>query len=598
MDVEAIRERYRIERAKRLRPDGNAQYRGVDGEFARFAVDPLADPEFRRDPVDATVEVLIAGGGIGGILTALSLGDVGISDIAIIEQAADFGGTWYWNRYPGAMCDVEAYIYLPRLEEMGYIPTQKYVFGDEIQGYLRSIATRHGLYDKAFLQTVITYMEWRDDEQVWQILTNRGDRIRARFVAVSNGPLTKPKLPGIPGIENFKGHSFHTSRWDFEYTGGTTRGGLDRLDDKIVAVFGTGCTGIQCVPHLAEAAKHLYVVQRTPAASDYRNNRTTDLDWWKENMSSPGWQRARMRNFTSIVSGNQEPVDLVNDGWTSTFQELTSAATRRAGEALGRRLTKQERADLLELADIKTMDRIRRRVEADVTDPATAELLKPWYKRWCKRPMWHDEYLPVFNRPNVTLVDTDGQGPDHITENSFVVAGREYRADCFVFATGFEVGTNYVRRIGYEIAGRNGVLLSQKWARGLRTLHGMHAHDFPNMFFLGNVQTGITPNYTHLLTELTEHLAYIISSLGRVGGRVEEVTQDAEDWWVAEIARLARHGNVYYEECTPGYNTAEGKLDDPSGILANTYGEGPLKYFEVLAAWRASGNLAGLEITT
>jgi cation diffusion facilitator CzcD-associated flavoprotein CzcO len=596
LDLDSIRERYRLERDKRLRADANAQFRGVDGELAHYADDPYADSDFERAPVAKDVEVLVVGAGIAGILAAAQLRMRRISDLCILEQAADFGGTWYWNRYPGAMCDVESYIYLPLLEETGYVPTSKYVFGTEIRAYLQSVAHRYGLYERAYLQTAITGMEWDDGLKRWRVGTDRDDDIRARFVIVSNGPLTRPKLPGIPGIETFKGASFHTSRWDFDYTGGDTLGGLDRLHDKRVAVIGTGCTGVQCVPYLAEAAEHLYVVQRTPASCDYRNNRPTDPAWWKEQTRAAGWQVERMRNFTSIVSGGQEPVDLVDDGWTYTFQELTGVAVERAAERLGRPLTREERTDLLELADARTMERIRDRIEAEVADRRTAELLKPWYKRWCKRPMWHDEYLATFNRPNVTLIDTDGQGPDRITATSLVVGEEEYKLDCLIFATGFEVGTNYVRRIGYDIIGRSRRRLSEKWADGMRTFHGLHVHDFPNVFFLGTTQTGVTANYAHQVRQQAEHVAYIVTE-ARERGRAIEATQDAEDWWVAEVRRLARHGRRYYEECTPGYLTAEGKLDDPYGLLANTYGDGPVKFFQLLEDWRTAGTLEGLAIT-
>lgn len=596
VDIDALRQRYLAERDKRMRADGNSQFVEIEGEFAHYAHDPYADPDFTREPVSMHVEVAIAGAGIAAILAATNLPAAGISDFVMIEQASDFGGTWYWNRYPGAMCDVEAYIYLPLLEEMGYMPTQRYVFGNEILEYLQSVARRYGLYDHAMLQTVVTYVEWDPTQEHWRVHTNRNDNITADTVIVSNGPLTRPKLPGIKGIENFRGASFHTSRWDFEYSGGSTLGNLNHLVGKRVAIVGTGCTAIQCIPYVAEAAEHLYVVQRTPAAPDYRNNSNTDPEWWKENMSAPGWQYARMQNFTAVISGEAVSVDMVRDGWTSTFQRLTGVAARRAGEKLGRKLTRDERTEFLEIADAEVMGSIRQRVEAEVESHEIAELLKPWYKRWCKRPMWHDEYLPVFNRPNVTLLDTDGHGAECFTENGIVVQGVEYPIDCVVFATGFEVGTNYVRRIGYDVAGRGGRRLSEKWGNGLRTLHGIHTHEFPNMYFMGTTQTGVSPNYTHMVTEQARHIGYILGELRRRGKRVAEVSQAAENWWQDEIRRLARRGTKYYEECTPGYNTAEGNLDDPYSLVANSYGDGATAFFRVLAEWRESDHLEGLEL--
>lgn len=596
VDIHALRERYRAERDKRLRADGNAQFVDVEGEFAHYADDPYADPNFAREPVSMHVEVAIAGAGIAGILASTKLPSADISSFVMIEQASDFGGTWYWNRYPGAMCDVEAYIYLPLLEEMGYMPTQRYVFGSEIREYLQLVAQRYRLYDHALLQTIITYVEWDPAKERWRVHTNRGDDITADAVIVSNGPLTRPKLPGIKGIENFRGTSFHTSRWDFDYTGGSTLGGLDRLAGKRVAVIGTGCTAIQCIPYVAETAEYLYVVQRTSAAPDYRNNSDTDPEWWEQNTSTPGWQYTRMQNFTAVISGEDVPDDMVHDGWTSTFQRLTGVAARRAGQKLGRKLTLQERTEFLEIADAEVMESIRERIEREVEDPQVAELLKPWYKRWCKRPMWHDEYLPVFNRPNAALLDTDGQGPECFTETGIVVEGVEYSIDCVIFATGFEVGTNYVRRIGYDIVGREGRRLSEKWSDGLRTLHGMHSHDFPNMYFMGTTQTGVSPNYTHMVTEQARHISYILAEVRRRGLRIAEATQAGEDWWQDEIHRLSRRGSKYYEECTPGYNTAEGNLDDPYSLVANSYGDGPTAFFRVLGEWREDGRLRGLEL--
>ena len=448
-------------------------------------------------------EVAVIGGGFGGLLVGARLRQAGIDDVRLIEKGGDFGGTWYWNRYPGAACDVESYVYLPLLEEVGYMPIEKYSRAPEILEHSRAIARKFGLYERACLQTVVTGLEWDDAERRWIVSTDRGDRIRARFVIMANGPLHRPKLPGIPGVETFAGHSFHTSRWDYAYTGGTSEGNLDKLDDKVVGIIGTGATAVQCVPHLGAAAKHLYVFQRTPSSIDVRDNRPTDPAWAAG--LGAGWQRRRMDNFNNLVSGVFEPEDLVNDGWTDIVGKLLLRLNETAADGGEVNVT-----ETLELADFEKMEQIRARVETLVGDPAAAAALKPYYRQFCKRPCFHDEYLQTFNRPNVTLVDTDGKGVERITPHAVVAAGREYPLDCLIYATGFEVGTEYARRAGYEIHGRDGLTLTEKWRDGAATLHGFYSRGFPNCFIVSLVQSGFSVNFPHMLDEQAKHLAYVL----------------------------------------------------------------------------------------
>jgi cation diffusion facilitator CzcD-associated flavoprotein CzcO len=489
-DPDELHAKYLFERDKRLREDGIGQYVEVKAEFSHYVEDPYVEPGFTRAPVTDEVEFAIIGGGFGGLLMGARLREAGFEKIRLVEAAGDVGGTWYWNRYPGAMCDVESYVYLPLLEELGYVPKHKYSFAPEILEHSRNIARHYRLYDDALFQTTITELQWDETSARWIVSTNRGDRFKAQYVAMANGPLSRPKLPGIPGINDFKGNTFHTSRWDYRYTGGDSSGGLTGLADKRVGIIGTGATAIQCVPHLGEWAKELYVFQRTPSSVDVRNNAPTDPEWAAS--LQPGWQKRRQENFNILVSGGDQDEDLVHDGWTDIFRNLTGTAAKEASRKLGRRLTREERAELMQLADYRKMNQVRARVDAIVKDPQTAAALKPWYRQFCKRPCFHDEYLDAFNRPNVHLVDTHGRGVQALTERGVVANGREYEVDCLIFATGFEVGTSYTRRAGYDIVGRGGVTLSDHWANGLRTLHGLTAHGFPNCFFLGFTQTAIT----------------------------------------------------------------------------------------------------------
>jgi cyclohexanone monooxygenase len=587
-DPDALREKYRAERDKRLRADGNEQYTNAIGAYAHFLEDPYVEPGFTRDPIFDEVEVAVVGGGFGGLIAGARLREAGVEDVRIIEKGGDFGGTWYWNRYPGAQCDIESYIYLPLLEELGYVPTEKYVRAPEILAHSRAIGHKYDLYRGALFQTEVTEMRWDESAARWIVCTQRGDRLRARFVCMPTGPLNRPKLPGIPGIESFRGHAFHTSRWDYGYTGGDSSGGLSKLADKRVGIIGTGATAVQCVPHLGEAARHLYVFQRTPSSIDVRGNRPTDPEW--ANTLTPGWHQYRMDNFNILVTGGYQAEDLVADGWTDIIRKLL-VMVREPGS----NLSPEGLAKTMELADFQKMESIRARVDGIVRDRATAEALKPWYRQFCKRPCFHDDYLETFNRENVTLVDTKGQGVERVTPKGVVVDGALYELDCLIFATGFEVGTDYTRRAGYEIVGRGGVKLSERWKNGVRTLHGMHSRGFPNCFIMGPQQAGFTPNFPHLLDQESQHIAYIVEHCRKGGARTVEVSEAAEQEWVDTIVRLAGMGREFLEQCTPGYYNNEGKLSDLAA-QNGFYGGGSPEFFRILEAWRADGSLKGLEL--
>ena len=587
-DLEAVRHRYAAERDKRIREDGNDQYVEIAGDLAHYVDDPYVEQGFQREPVDKAVDALIIGGGFGGLLAGARLRQAGVKDICVVEKGGDFGGTWYWNRYPGAQCDVESYIYLPLLEELGYVPKEKYSHAPEILEHSRAIGRHFDLYDGALFQTGVKELRWSEDERRWHVSTDRGDVVRARFVSLASGPLNRPKLPGIPGIRDFKGHTFHTSRWDYDYTGGTAEGGLNKLADKRIAVIGTGATAVQCVPHLADSAKHLYVCQRTPSSIDVRDNRPTDPEWAAE--LKPGWQRERMDNFNALVSGQPQEVDLVDDGWTSLIGKMLRLYLEsQEGEALSL-------PDIMDLANLEKMNELRARIEALVEDPNTSEALKPWYRMFCKRPCFHDEYLQTFNRDNVTLVDTEGQGVERITESGVVVAGVEYPVDCIVYATGFEVGTGFQRVSGFEIYGRDGLSLSDKWSDGIRTLHGMHIHGFPNCFLMSTIQGGFTVNYPHMLDEVATHVAHIVGHALAVEKEVVETSAEAEAGWVQTIINKGVRGGIIGDEtCTPGYYNNEGKPREHFEQMVS-YGDGPIPFFNLLAKWRDTGDFAGLTI--
>jgi len=586
-DPQELREKYRFERDKRLRAEGNEQYTDIS-DFAEYLEDPYMD-SVTREPLFDEVEVAVIGGGFGGLLAGARLREAGIEDIRMIEKGGDFGGTWYWNRYPGAACDVESYIYLPLLEEIGYIPTQKYSQAPEILEHSRAIARHFDLYRNACLQTEVTELRWDEAQLRWVIRTNRGDQMRARYVVMANGPLHRPKLPGIKGIETFKGHTFHTSRWDYEYTGGDSNGGLSKLKGKRIGIIGTGATAVQCVPHLGASADQLFVFQRTPSSIDVRNNRPTDPQWAAS--LEPGWQKERMNNFNALVSGGFAEVDLVNDGWTDIIGNLLIRLRQDASPDL----SPEGLAHNLELADFEKMEQIRSRVENIVSDPSTAEHLKPWYRQFCKRPCFHDDYLATFNRSTVELIDTDGLGVDCVTEKGVVVKGVEYEVDCLIYATGFEVGTNFSRRAGYEIYGIGGKSLTEHWQDGARTFHGFHSHGFPNCFIVSGVQSGFTVNFPHMLEEQARHIAHILEHAQANNIRRIEVTEKSEEWWVERIISLSQNNIQFLESCTPGYYNNEGK-PAARGVQSGSYGGGPVAFVQVLEQWRAEGDMRGLTL--
>src|SRR5215469_6947652 len=589
-DPGALKAKYLAERDRRLRQDGNSQYVEMKGEFAHYLDDPYVPAGFTRAPLTDEVEVVVIGGGFGGLLAGARLREAGVADIRLIEKGGDFGGTWYWNRCPGAACDIESYIYLPLLEEIGYMPVEKYSRAPEILKHSRAIGEHFDLFRGALFQTEVTELRWDEAAKRWIVKTNRGDGVRARFVVMANGPLHRPKLPGIPGVETFRRHSFHTSRWDYDYTGGDSNGGLDRLADKVVGVIGTGATAVQCVPHLAAGAKQLFVFQRTPSSIDVRANRPTDPEWAAG--LEPGWQQHRMDNFNALVSGVPAGEDLVNDGWTDIIGNLL--VLMRKGQGSG--ASAEALADTIQLADFQKMEQVRARVDAVGQDKATADALKPWYNQFCKRPCFHDEYLDAFNRLNVTLVDTGGHGVERITETGIVANGREYDVDCLIYATGFEVGTSYTRRSGYDVYGRGGESLSDKWKDGVSTFQGFLSRGFPNCFIVSNSQSGFTANFPHMLNEQSKHIAYLISACAERQAKTIEPTAEAEAEWVQTIIDSAIMRQKFQEECTPGYYNNEGQ---PSALAARNgfYGKGSIAFVALIDAWRAKGDLEGLELS-
>ena len=577
--IDELRQRYRLEQQKRLRPEGMAQWRELTEELDR---DPFVEPGFTRDPVVEETTVVIVGGGFAGMLTAIDLGKHGITDVRIVEKAGDFGGTWYWNRYPGCMCDVESYTYLPLLEETGFMPSERYASATEIFEYSKLLARTFDLYPLALFQTDVTGAEWDEASLRWQVTTSRGDQLSSRFLVLAGGILHKAKLPGIAGIEDFAGKAFHTSRWDYSYTGGGPTEPMDRLADKRVGIIGTGATAVQVVPQIARVAKELFVFQRTPGAVGVRNQQPTDVEWFES--QKPGWQHERIVNFTQAVTGSQPDVDLVHDGWT----ELMWVDTMKASSA--------EEAEELERSDFESMEAIRRRIDDIVEDPDTAEKLKPYWGKHCKRVCFHDDYLPAFNLPNVHLVDTDGRGVDKCTEQGPVVDGVEYPVDLLIYASGFEVTTDLHHRLGFNPMGRNGVTLAERWAEGAHTLHGVLASGFPNLLLISLVQGGFGTNFSHLLSESAKHVAHIIEACADQGIIEIEPEEAAEEEWLSVLLSVGIGGARYFQNCTPSFYNSEQQAIDGRAARNLTYTGSLLEYVGFLERWREKPDFEGVTV--
>ena len=591
-DPDALAKRYAVERDKRIRADAEEQFVQLshDSPFTNkyLQEDPYCKP-LDRAPLKDQREVIVIGGGWVGMLTAARLAEAGITDVRIVESGSDFGGTWYWNRYPGAQCDIESYSYLPLLEETGYVPKLRFSYASEIYEHAQRIGRHFDLYKDAVFQTWVTELRWLEDESVWLLATDRGDQMRARHVCLGTGPANRPRLPGIPGVEKFKGHSFHTSRWDYDYTGGGPDGGLSGLADKTVAIIGTGATAVQCIPALGDGAKQLYVFQRTPSSVDMRNNAETDPEWAKS--LKPGWQRERQKKFGEAFLGGPIDPAFADDGWTRLTRNVAELASQIPGKVPG----------LVQIADFKTMEEIRGLVDDTVQNPEVAEKLKAYYNQFCKRPTFNDFYLDTFNRPNVELVDVSAtQGVEAITENGIVANGKEYAVDCIVYASGFEITSSYERRLGIPIFGIGGKSIYEHWQEGMRTMHGLMVSGFPNLFLCGGgfvFQLGA--NYAHGIDVQAGHVAYTISELGSRGVKAANVSVAAEERWIADQLETKGGGFVLGgspDTCTPGYYNQEGTTQRYRNVRRETYSKGVGADMKLLRQWRADGELEGLEL--
>ncbi|NIP15983.1 MAG: NAD(P)-binding domain-containing protein [Pseudomonadales bacterium] len=539
---------------------GAADYMAMEGEFARYLEDVYSADPVPREALTDECEVLVVGAGFAGLLLWHKLSAAGFTDVRFCEKGGDVGGTWYWNRYPGIACDVESYSYLPLLEEMGYIPSMKFASGFEILEYCQRMAEKFGFYDRCLFHTTVDRTEWDEAAGRWTVHTDRGDAMRARFVVLANGILTTPQLARIDGMETFQGESFHTSRWNYHVD----------LAGKRVGIIGTGATAVQVIPEIAKVVKELYVFQRTPSSIDVRDQRETSPEEYETWLHEPGWARARRARFSKISSGRT--AIKANDDYLSG--KVADFKERKQHE---RKLSPEEMIEKQLETNFRIMEQIRARVDAIVEDPETAAALKPYYPYGCKRPTFHDEYLPTFNLPHVTLVDTAPLGVTRINERGVVHDGREYPLDVLIYATGFQwMATSTFNMI----RGREGRTLNDKWREeGTRTFLGVHSHGFPNLFIVSGPQGGGGSfNFTDAIDTHADYICWMLQTMRERGARTVDVRKEPEDEY-AEHCRAADVMTAPLRDCISYYN---GHGDAEPGSLAY-YGGGRWHKYRIRA---------------
>ncbi len=514
---------------------GAADYMAMEGQFSRYLQDTYSADPVPRESLEDECEILVIGAGFAGLLLWYKLSQAGFADVRFCEKGGDVGGTWYWNRYPGIACDVESYSYFPLLEEMEYFPTMKFASGFEIFEYCQKMAQKFNFYDHCLFHTTVDKTVWDEDTGRWIVYTNRGDAMKARFVVLANGILTTPKLARISGMESFQGESFHTSRWNYNIP----------LEGKRVGIIGTGATAVQVIPELAKVVGQLYVFQRTPSTIDVRDQRETTPEEIAAWANEPGWARARRARFARI-SALRTAVKANDDylaGRVDDFRETARLTVRLSPEDF---LQKQ-------LDDnFAIMEQIRARIDTIVEDPKTAAAMKPYYPYGCKRPTFHDEYLPTFNKPNVHLIDTAPLGVTEINERGVVHDGVEYPLDVLIYATGFQwMATSTFQMI----VGRDGRTLTQKWANeGTRTFLGLHSAGFPNLFIVTGPQGGGGSfNFTDAIDAHADYLAWMLTTMRDKQLEVVDVHKEPEEDYSAHC-RQADLATAPLRDCISYYN--------------------------------------------
>jgi cyclohexanone monooxygenase len=479
--------------------------------------------------IDRDSDVVVVGAGFAGLYSHYKLRQVGLS-IQGFEAAGDVGGTWWWNRYPGARCDVESmdysYSFSEELEQE-WDWTERYAAQPEILRYASHVADRFDLRRDIRFHTRVVSAIWDPAVCRWEVATDRGDRVRAQFLVMATGCLSAAKLPEIDGIDSFRGLTYHTGRWPHEpveFTG------------QRVGVIGTGSSGIQAIPLIAEQAAHLYVFQRTPNFSVPAKNRPLDPEFVRARKANYPEHRRVMRKTRAGVVGKA-----YHDSAMSVGEEDRQARFREGWESGSLFGLIGSFVDLVIDPDANdaAAEFVRARIRETVQDQAVAELLSPRsYPFGTKRLCLDSDYYPTYNRPNVTLVDVRTSPIQAVTPTGLRTTTAEYELDALVLATGFDAMTGPL--LEPDIKGVAGVMLREKWAAGPRTYLGLASAGFPNLFMItGPGSPSVLANMVMAIEQHVDWVAACIAHMRSSGKTVIDPTLEAQDKWVDHVNDVA-----------------------------------------------------------
>ncbi len=474
-------------------------------------------------------DAVIIGAGFGGMYMLHRLRQKGFN-ARVFEAGKGVGGTWYWNRYPGARCDVESvqysYQFSPELEQE-WEWSERYATQPEILRYANHVADRFDLRRDIRFETRVTQAAFDESDNIWLVETDKGDRVRARFVITAMGCLSSPNTPKIPGLEDFEGPTYHTGNWPHE--------GVD-FTGKTVGVIGTGSSAIQSIPIIAAQAKHLTVFQRTANYTVPAHNKPLDPAYVAKVKASYPEMRKRAKTLPASIDltiNRASAIETPEEERRHQFEE------RWAYGGLG---FMASFSDLLLNDDSNkaAADFVRSKIREVVKDPEVAEILSPTNIIGCKRLCVDTGYWATFNRPNVTLVDISDEPIERITPTGLRVKGRDYTFDSLVLATGFDAMTGALLKVDFR--GRGGKSLKERWSEGPKSYLGLAVVGFPNLFTITG--PGSPSVLTNMLPSIEQHVDFIADCLDAMraqGKSVIEAQDAAQEAWVGHVGEVADH---------------------------------------------------------
>jgi cation diffusion facilitator CzcD-associated flavoprotein CzcO len=477
------------------------------------------------------VDAVIVGAGFSGLYMLHRLREVNGLQARVVEAGDGVGGTWYWNRYPGARCDSESYYYSYSFSEeleQEWEWSSKYPEQPEILAYLNHVADRFDLRRDIDLSTRVVSGTYDDTTKRWELVTDAGDTYDARFFISAVGCLSSANVPDIPGLDSFEGRWYHTGAWP--------HGGVDFRGTR-VGLVGTGSTGIQATPVIAKDAGHLTVFQRTPNYSVPARNEPLTPDRWMEIKAEYRTIRAKARDSFAGF-----PFDPSFSSALAATPEERLATYERLWQVGGFSFLYGSYFDIFfnREANETAAEFIRSKIREVVRDPGVAEKLCPTdHPYGSKRPPIDTDYFETFNRPNVSLVDVKDTPIVEISTRGIVTTDCEYDLDIIVFATGFDAMTGSLLRM--DIRGREGLPLREKWAAGPRSYLGLQVAGFPNMFTItGPGSPSVLSNMPVSIEQHVEWISDCLAYLDEHGLATIEATPDAEEAWVEHVADVAK----------------------------------------------------------